>query len=86
MAIPLDCLEVIRPKIIPGIAWPPIVEESDIDFELLVSMCRKRSLVRTAEKLAQRLSVNQRELGVNTPQLVPTEARPMLNKEPIALI
>jgi DNA polymerase I len=56
-------LEVTRAKIIPDIAWPPIVEESDIDYELLVSMCRKRALVRTAEKLAQRLSVDQRETG-----------------------
>lgn len=82
-------LEVARAKVIPGIAWPPRVEESDIDYELLVAMCRKRSLVRTAEKLALRLNADYREPAAGTPRLPPapiTATSSTPHREQIGLI
>ena len=79
-------LEVTRAKLIPGVAWPPRVDESDIDFELLVSMCRKRSLVRIAERLALRLGASQREPAEGVPRLPAIAENLPKAKEPIALI
>jgi DNA polymerase-1 len=67
-------LEVTQAKVVPGIVWPPLVEESDIDYELIEVMCRKRSLVRTAEKLALRLRDSRRASTVAAPGPVPAPA------------
>jgi DNA polymerase-1 len=49
-------LEVTQLKTIAGIQWPPRVESSEIDYELLGSFCRQRALYRVADKLALRIS------------------------------
>jgi DNA polymerase-1 len=64
-------LEVTRSKIVPGITWPPLVNESDVDYELLASLCRKRSLARIAEKLL-RLGDGGRENNMTSPNPVPS--------------
>ena len=49
-------LEVTQLKVIAGIQWPPRVENSEIDCELLESFCRQRALYRAADKIALRKS------------------------------
>jgi DNA polymerase-1 len=48
-------LEVTQAKIIPGIAWPPIAGDEDIDCEFLETICRKRALFRVADRFLARL-------------------------------
>lgn len=73
-------LEVIRSKIVTGITWPPLVDESDIDYELLASLCRKRSLARIAEKLLVRPSNRRRGTEVPPSGLAPAGDAARLQK------
>jgi DNA polymerase-1 len=49
-------LKVTQLKVIAGIQWPPRVENSEVDCELLESFCRQRALYRVADKIELRMS------------------------------
>jgi hypothetical protein len=46
------------------ISWPGNVTDEDIDYELLKSVCRKRSLYRVAERLLTRMNAGPQDSSV----------------------